>query len=66
MREQEETLIARTELMDLQANGAKVDLTKLRKDKDDPNLYFVPFQEALSMYWAAADYHIEALKGAVD
>jgi hypothetical protein len=63
MRERNETFMSQSDFDDFRENGLTVNAANYRqceiKDKD---LFYVPFNDCLSMYWHVADVYIEKMK----
>jgi hypothetical protein len=62
MRDQNEALMSQTDFDDLRQNGVTVDAIHFRQYENDKTIFYVPFNDCLSLYWKAADVYIEKMK----
>ena len=62
MRDQNEALMSQADFNDLRQNGVMVDATNFRQYENDKTMFYVPFNDCLSLYWKAADVYIEKMK----
>lgn len=62
MRDQDEALMSQADFNDLRQNGVTVDVANYRQYENDKTMFYVPFNDCLSLYWKAADVYIEKMK----
>ena len=62
IRERNETLMSQATFDDFRQNGLTVDASNYRQVEDNNNLFYVPFNICISMYWQAADVYINKMK----
>ncbi len=66
MRDQDEALMSQNTFNDFQQNGVVVDTSTYRQFEQDKTMFYVPFNQALDLYWKAADVYIEKMKDDVE
>lgn len=62
LRENNLALMHRFDFDDLQKIGVVFDLADYSRSTHDNNIFHVPFQSCLSLYWKAADIYVEKMK----
>jgi hypothetical protein len=62
IRERNEIFVSQSDFDDFRENGLTVNTSNYRQYEKNKDIFYVPFNECLSMYWRMADIYIEIMK----